>query len=181
MNDEWNEEVIQKLRQELLWTRIFSILSSLLMVCLLIGGGLLFQKYQENKKQIETYAIQVREYVEELTSEEGGVTKVDIVAFNEALINMNNVIEAVDWNMLNDSIASVDWNMLSDSIASVDWTKVSKQLEELDVEAINQAIEDLDTKELTKALENMNSAIEKLRSIADAFSAFASKLGFGIS
>lgn len=215
MGEVHNEQILEKLHKELFLTRIFSIISSVLMLCLMVCGFSLFYKYQESKKQVQAYAEQVKEYVETLSTQEGELAKVDILAFNQALKNLNTVIETVDWEMLNDSIASVDWKMLNDSIAgvdwkmlsdniasvdwkmlndsiagvdwkelsdninSVDWAKVSQQLAALDVDAINEAVEELDTEELTLALANMNSAVEKLRGIADALSAFGAKLGFG--
>ncbi len=215
MNREFDEQILEKLRKELFLTRIFSIISSVLMLCLLVCGFSLFYKYQESKEQVEVYSEQMKEYVEALVTQEGELAKVDILAFNQALKNLNTVIETVDWEMLNDSIASVDWEMLNDSIAgvdwkmlsdnidtidwkmlndniagvdwetlsaninSVDWAKVSEQLAALDVDAINEAVEELDTEELTLALANMNSAVEKLRGIAEALSAFGAKLGFG--
>ena len=153
MNNELNEQIIAKLRKELLWTRIFSIITSVLMVCILIGGIVI-------SNQLREYEAQIKPAVEQLE-------QLDVNAFNEALNQMSIVV------------ASVDWVMLNDSIASVDWEKVSKQLESLDVDALNAAIEGLDTEELTEALENMNDAVEKLRGIADAFSAFGGKLGIG--
>ncbi|MBQ7774916.1 MAG: hypothetical protein IJ379_03260 [Lachnospiraceae bacterium] len=162
-----NEQMMEKLRKELLLTRIFSIISSVLMVCLLVGGFLLYNKAQEFGKQVEAYAVEVESYAAEITPVVEQLAALDVAAFNDSLTKMNAVVD------------EVDWQMLSDSIASVDWEKVSKQLEALDVEAINKAIEGLDTKELTNALENMNNAVDKLRSISEAFSNFAAKLGFG--
>ncbi|MBQ9141746.1 MAG: hypothetical protein IJX63_08140 [Lachnospiraceae bacterium] len=214
MGNEYNEQILEKLHKELFLARIFSIISSMLMVCLMVCGISLFYKYQESKKQVESYAEQVKEYVEALSTQEGELSKLDMLALNQALKNLNTVIEtvdwemlnhsisSVDWKMLNDSIAGVDWKMLSDNIASVDWemmndsiagvdwkelsdninrvdwAKVSEQLAALDVDAINEAVEKLDTEELTLALANMNSAVEKLRGIAEALSTFGAKLGF---
>ena len=201
MSNEYNEQILEKLRKELFLTRIFSIISSVLTVCLLVAGFTLFYKYQESKKQVEAYAVQVKESIEELTSQDSELAKVDILALNEALKNLNKVVNTVDWEMLNSSIASVDWQLLSDSIASVDWKmlndnvasvdwamlndsiaqvdwkKVSAQLEALDVEALNEAVDNLDTEELTEALQNMNNAVDKLRAITDTLSSFGEKLG----
>lgn len=203
MEKDNNEQMMERLRKELLLTRIFCIVSSVLMVFLLILGFSLFYKYQKSKEQAESYAMQVKNSIEKLTaSQENELTKVDIVAFNQALTNLNIVLETVDWEMLNNSIGSVDWKMLSDNIAgvdwgglsdnisavdwkmlsdsisSVDWAKVSEQLSALDINAINKAVEELDTEELSEALANMNGAVEKLRTIADTLSAFMNKLGF---
>ncbi len=215
MEKEYNEQIMEKLRKELFLTRIFSIISSVLMVCLFICGIFMYCKYQDSKKQVEAYTTQVKDYIEKLAvSQENTFTEVDVVAFNQALANLNKVLETVDWELLNSSIASVDWEMLNSSIASVDWkmlsdniagvdwkglsddisavdwknlsdnisavdwARVSEQLAALDVEAINKAVEELDTEELSEALANMNSAVEKLRAIADTLGSFAGKLGF---
>lgn len=181
-----NEQMIEKLRKELLLTRIFSMISSVLTICLLVGGYIGFSKLEEYEQQVveyaeemAVYAEQVQGYAEAITPAVKQFAKLDIKTINETLTQMNTVVGTVDWKMLNDSIASVDWDMLNNSIASVDWQEVSTQLEALDVEAINSAIEGLDTEELTKALETMNGVVDKLRSISDAFSNFAAKLGFG--
>lgn len=153
MNNELNEQIIAKLRRELLWTRIFSIISSVLMLCILLGGFVIFHTVKEYEKKISSGIEQLAE--------------LDISAFNETLSQMNQAVESMDWEMLNDSIASVDWE------------KVSKQLEGLDVDSINSAIEGLDTEELTESLENMNNAVEKLRSITDVFNSLGTKWGLG--
>lgn len=169
-----NEQMIEKLRRELLLTRIFSLISSVLTLCLLIAGFIGFSKLKTYEQQVVgyaeemmVYAEQVQGYAEEITPVVQQFSQLDIETFNETLTQMNAVIDTVDWEMLNNSIASVDWE------------EVSAQLEALDVDAINTAIEGLDTEELTKALETMNGVVDKLRSISDAFSNFAAKLGFG--
>lgn len=162
-----NEQLIEKLRKELLVTRIFSIISSLLMICLLVGGIFLYNEAQKVGKQVENYVIQIEDYAEEMTPMLEQLAQLDVKAFNTALTQMNTIVDEVDWEMLNNSIASVDWD------------KVSKQLEALDVKALNAAIEGLDTEQISIALENMNDAVDKLRLIADALGAFAAKLGFG--
>ena len=162
-----NEQIMDKLRKELLLTRVFSIITSLLMIGLLVGGYFLYTEAQKYGKQMEAYVTQAEDYIEEMRPAMEQLTRLDVQELNGTLVKMNAVVEEVDWQMLNDSIASVDWQ------------KVSEQLEAFDIEALNEAIAGLDTKELTNALETMNNAVDKLRKISEAFSNFAAKLGFG--
>ncbi len=165
MGQELNEQLINKLRKELLWTRIFSIISSVLMIVILVGAGIVFSKAVEYGKQVTAYATQVEQYIAEIKPTLDQLSKVDVVALNDTLVQTQAVIEEVDWALINDSIASVDWE------------KVSKQLEELDVEALNEAVEGLDTEELSKSLETMNGVVDKLRGVADSISNFTKKFG----
>lgn len=162
-----NEQMMDKLRKELLLTRVFTMITSLLLVCLLVGGFFLYNKAQEYITYMEGYITQAEDYIEEMRPAMEQLSQLDVQELNGTLVKMNAVVEEVDWQMLNDSIASVDWQ------------KVSEQLEAFDIEALNEAIAGLDTKELTNALETMNNAVDKLRKISEAFSNFAAKLGFG--
>lgn len=168
MNNEWNEELVTKLRRELLWTRIFTVISSILMLCILVGGYLVVNRVIGYEKEIRTYAQELQSNLEELTPVVEQLAQLDVDALNETL------------NQLNIVVAEVDWAMLSDSIASVDWEKLSQQISALDVDAINDAIEGLDTKEFSEALGTLNDTVEKLRAIGESLSNFTSKFGLNV-
>lgn len=153
MNDEVLVQTLSKLRKELLWTRFFSILTSLLLVAVLIGGFMMWNKAHEYEQQVKAYAEQVEEYAQELEPVIRQVSLLNVDRLNETLNQVNGALEEVDWE------------------------QVSLKIGELDVDAINSAIDGLDTEELTKALENLNSVAEKLRKIGDAFSSLGEKLG----
>lgn len=186
-----NEMIINKLRKELLITRIVSIVSCVLMFMLLVGGFLLYQKTVAYEKQLNEYVIQVEKHSEEIASALEQFSILDGEVLNATMAEALVVMQTVDWKMLNETIAQidwktlsenmadVDWKMLSESMAQVDWEEMSNQLAALDVEAINKAVEGMDTAELTQSLNNMNTAIDKLRGISESLSALGNKFGFG--
>ena len=170
-----NEEVLEKLRKELLLSRVFNAISSALMLLVLIGGFLFYQQTLEYERMLTGYVEDVQEHSEEIQAAMTQLALLDVV-LNETLEETLIVLEEVDWKMLSESIDSVDWEMVSNSIESVDWESVSKQLNELDVEAINEAVEGLDTEEVTQALENMNNSVDKLKKAAEALSKVGEKV-----
>lgn len=171
-----NEELLEKLRKELLLSRVFNTISSVLMVLVLLGGFLFYQKAQEYEKLLTGYVEEVQEHSEEIQAAVTQLALLDVEVLNETLAETLSVLQEVDWEMLSESIDSVDWEMVSKSIESVDWESVSKQLNELDVEAFNEAVEGLDTKEVSEALENMNDSVDKLKKAADALSKVGDKV-----
>lgn len=171
-----NEELLEKLRKELLVSRILNGITCVLMLLVLMGGFLFYQKTQEYERQLMSYVEDVQEHSEEIQAAITQLALLDVEVLNETLEETVTVLQTVDWQMVSDSIDSVDWKMVSNSIDSVDWESVSKQLNELDVDAINEAVEGLDTEEVTKALENMNNSVEKLKKAAEALSKVGDKV-----
>lgn len=160
-----DEKVLKKFRRELLWTRILCIITCIMMVAVLVGGFLFYQKTQEYEWQLKQYAEDVKEHSEEIEVALNQVALLDMDVLNETMRETLRAIQAVDWEMLNENIDSVDW------------AKLSKQLSELDVKAINDAIDGLDTEELTQALENLNNGIDKLKKAVEAMTAIGDKIG----
>lgn len=160
-----DEKMLKKLRRELLWTRILCGLSCLIMVVVLVGGFLFYQKTQEYEWQLKSYADDVKEHSEEIETALNQMALLDMDVLNETLKETLKVIQAVDWEMLNKNIDSVDW------------ANLSKQLSELDIKAINDAVDGLDTEEITQALENLNNGVDKLKKTVEALSAIGDKIG----
>ena len=160
-----DEMMLKKFRRELLWTRILCVISCLLMVAVLVGGFLFYQKTQEYEWQLKKYAEDVKEHSEEIEMALNQVALLDMDVLNDTIRETLKVIQAVDWEMLNENIDSVDWAMLS------------KQLSELDVKAINDAIDGLDTEEITQALENLNNGVDKLKKAVEALTVIGDKIG----
>jgi len=160
-----DEKMVTKLRRDLLWTRIFCVITWLLMAVVLVGGFLFYQKTREYEWQLKKYAEDVKEHSEEIEIALNQVAQLDMDALNDTIRETLKVIQAVDWEMLNENIDSVDWATLS------------KQLNELDIAAINAAIDGLDTEEITQALENLNNGIDKLKKAVDAINALGDKIG----
>lgn len=160
-----DEMMLKKFRRELLWTRILCTLSSLMMVAVLVGGFLFYQKTKEYEWQLKGYVEDVKEHSEEIEVALNQVALLDMDVLNDTLKETLKAIQAVDWEMLNENIDSVDW------------AKLSKQLSELDIKAINEAIDGLDTEELTTALENLNNGVDKLKKAVEALTAIGDKIG----
>ncbi len=145
------DSTILQLTKELKLTRIICMISSVLTLCLLAGGGLLFGRV----RKLEEYCEPVVEKVAEL----------DVESLNSTLA------------YINDSLAAVDWEQVADSLGELDVDAINSVIERLDVDAINSAIEGLDTRELTEALKNLNDAVEKIREISEKMSDAASRIG----
>ena len=160
-----DEKMLKKFRRELLWTRILCGLSCLIMVVVLVGGFLFYQKTQEYKWQLKSYADDVKEHSEKIETALNQMALLDMDVLNETLKETLKAIQAVDWEMLNKNIDSVDW------------ANLSKQLSELDIKAINDAVDGLDTEEITQALENLNNGVDKLKKTVEALSAIGDKIG----
>ena len=160
-----DEKMLKKFRRELLWTRILCGLSCLIMVVVLVGGFLFYQKTQEYEWQLKSYADDVKEHSEEIETALNQMALLDMDVLNETLKETLKAIQAVDWEMLNKNIDSVDW------------ANLSKQLSELDIKAINDAVDGLDTEEITQALENLNNGVDKLKKTVEALSAIGDKIG----
>lgn len=160
-----DEKMLKQFRKELLWTRVLCIISCIMMVTVLVGGFLFYQKTQEYEWQLKKYAGDVKEHSEEIELALNQVAQLDMDVLNDTIRETLKVIQAVDWEMLNKNIDSVDWATLS------------KQLNDLDVAAINAAIDGLDTEEITQALENLNNGVDKLKKAVDAITALGDKIG----
>jgi len=160
-----DEKMLKKLQRQLLWTRVLSVISCLLMVVVLIGGFLFYQKTQEYEWQLKKYDEDIKEHTEEIEAAVKQMALLDMDVLNDTLKETLKAIQAVDWEMLNDNIDNVDW------------TKLSQQLSQLDVKAINAAIDGLDTEELTQALENLNNGVDKLKKAIEVLNTIGDKIG----
>lgn len=146
------ERHFAKLGRQLLWTRICSIITSLLLICVLVGGAYVFRYVQQMEQELAGYVVQMNGYMQELQPAAEQLARLDIASLNETLGKVNVTLTQVDWEQL------------------------SSQISELDVVALNEAIEGLDTEALTEALDNLNATAEKLRKVGDNISSFTSKL-----
>lgn len=150
-NQIWDKH-FTKLQRQLLWTRIFSIITSLLLICVLAGGIYVFRYVQQIEQDVAGYMVQMDGYMQELQPAAEQLARLDMTSLNETLGKVNV------------------------ALAQVDWEQLSQQISELDVAALNEAIEGLDTVALTEALDNLNATAEKLRKVGDTISAFTAKL-----
>lgn len=124
--------VTRQLMKELKFTRIICLISSALTLCLLAGGVLLYGRVQELAEICEPVVEQV--------------SRLDVEGLNSTMDNINDSLEAVDWQQVSDALG------------------------ELDVEALNSAIEGLDTAELTESLQNLNDAVDTVKGLNEKLS-----------
>ena len=111
------DDVIIQLRRELLLTRIFCIASSVLTLCLLIGGVLLFS-------EVQGVITEVEPVMEQLAA-------VDIAAVNETMNNVNASLESVDWEQMSETLGELDAQALNEAIQNLDTEELSIALENL--------------------------------------------------
>ena len=133
------EESLLSLKKELIVTRIFCIISSILTIALLSGGIIVYVQMKPVFQVVEKTGPVIEE-LSELDTE-----------------SVNLTLEQI-----NTTLGSVNWQEVSNAIEDVDWKNVSDTIGKLDVEAFNNAVEDLDTKELSKAIERLNGVIDTL-------------------
>ncbi len=149
------ENMIKKLSRELLITRIFTGILSILMILILVGGVLAYRGFtrytEEINAEMERAMAMLEEYAGDIRPAIAKLEEVDIQAVNDTLATLNQ------------------------TMASVDWEKVTTQLSALDIDSLNEAIEGLDTQELSVTLRNMNDVVEKLQNISDGMKSFFSK------
>ena len=112
-----NYQDFEKLRRELRITRIFSCITSVLLIGLLIGGFIVFSKVQE-------YAQTVMPLVEK-------VSEVEFNVLNESMENLNETMETIDWEKLSAQLEALDMEALNEAIAGLNTEELSKALENL--------------------------------------------------
>ena len=112
----------QKLIKELRFTRIICMISSLLTLCLLAGGILLFGKVQE-------LAEVCRPVVEQ-------VSRLDVERLNDTMEHVNASLESVDWEQVADALGELDVEALNSAIEGLDTEELSESLKNL-----NDAVE----------------------------------------
>ncbi len=127
---------VKQLTKELRVTRIFCVVSSMLTVCLLVGGIFLFM----NLQPIFTFLQEAQPVMEQMAA-------LDVEEVNHTLEQVNVTLE------------SVDWQMVSESLGELDVEAINAAIEGLDTEELTKAIENLN-----KTAEMLESLGEKLRS-----------------
>ncbi len=154
MNNEM-EVLIKKLRKELLVTRIFTGVLSLIMIAVLVGGFLLY-------KEVSGYLTEMQA--------EMNATMAEVEGYMEDILPVVDKFEQMDIEALNKTL-----DAMTGAMAGVDWKQVSEQLNGLDMDALNKVIDNLDTRELSVSLKNLNDVVEKLQNITDGMKSFFSK------
>lgn len=93
-----NYQDLEKLRKELRMTRIFSGITSVLLICVLIGGFIIFSKMQD-------YMDTAMQLVEELSAQ---LKQLDMDALNEAIAGLNTEELSKALENLNDAAETLE-------------------------------------------------------------------------
>jgi len=112
-----NHQEFEKLRRELRITRIFSGVTSILLIGMLIGGFIVFSKVQEYAQTVVPLAEKVSE--------------ADFEVLNESMERLNETLNAFDWEKLSLQLKELDMDALNEAIAGLNTEELSKALENL--------------------------------------------------
>ena len=93
-----NHQNLEKLRTELRMTRIFNSITSVLLICVLIGGFIIFSKMQD-------YMDTAMQLVEELSAQ---LKQLDMDALNEAIAGLNTEELSKALENLNDAAETLE-------------------------------------------------------------------------
>lgn len=175
---EVSEKLIKKLQRDLLMTRIFSMISSVLMIAILAGGFYMFRTVQTYAEQVDGYVTEIMAYAENMEPAVNQLSKVDIEGLNATMDQMKVAFAEVDFEKLAQQIDDLDVEAINAKVAALDVDTLNAKINALDIEGINKTIEELDAAELSEALTNLNDAVEKVREVSDKLKQVASIFDF---
>ena len=111
------EKEMEGLRRDLKINRIFSAVACVLMLCILLGGGVLWSRF-------ESYAKAAVPLMEQLS-------QVDYEQVNTAIEKLEITLGAVDWEQLSQQLEAVDVEALNKAIDGLDTKALTEALENL--------------------------------------------------
>lgn len=120
MENNNNEMVVKQLTKELRMTRVFCIISSLLTVCLLVVGFLIWVAITPVVAIVQD-AQPVMEQLSEL----------DVEEMNHTLEQVNVTLESVDWQQVSEALEALDVETINEAIAGLDTEELTKAVENL--------------------------------------------------
>ncbi len=175
---EVSEKLIKKLQRDLLVTRIFSMISSVLMIVILTGGFYMFQTVQTYAQQVDGYVTEIITYAENMEPAVNQLSKVDIEGLNATMDQMKVAFAEVDFERLAQQIDELDVEAINAKVAALDVDALNDKINALDIDGINETIASLDTAELSEAMTNLNDAAEKVREVSDKLKQVAAIFDF---
>ncbi len=127
MTDNQTQDRMEKLASQLQITRIFCLVTSLLTILLLAGGGILYLKLQGMMEKAEPVMEQI--------------SQVNVEALNGTLEQLEENIGKVDWGQVSDTLGRLDVDALNTAIENLDTQELSTSLANLNdaVEAVREA------------------------------------------
>lgn len=114
--EELTEELLNtigKMRKELLWTRVFNCVLTVMMLAILVLGGLFVHKVQQYGDRVVEYVAMIDEYMVAAEPVLEELAKVDVEAINEA-------IETLDVEAINETFTNIDTESLNDTLERLD-------------------------------------------------------------
>ena len=121
-----NDAALQKLQKELRINRIFTCIASVLMICLLVGGIVMYLQFKGFLIEVDPILTQI--------------SKVDFQAVNQTLDTINSTLSQVDWGQLSAQLNALDIDAVNEAIAGLNTEELSQSLETL-----NDIVESLET------------------------------------
>ncbi len=140
MNNSISDTNTAKLMKELKFTRIICMISSVLTLCLLIGGVFLFDRVRDLSEMCEPAVEKISD--------------IDMESFNNTLNHVNATLEKVDWEQVADSLGKLDVDAINSAIEGLDTEEFSEALKNL-----NDAVEKI--KELGERLSSLPTWISE--------------------
>ena len=111
------ESDLAKLYRELRRTRVISMISSLLMVLVLVGGVFFFHELRLTREQAEPLIEQI--------------SALNMEELNLALEEVNDTLEGVDWEQVAQVLGGVDVDALNTAIENLDTAELTEALKNL--------------------------------------------------
>ena len=144
--DKSTEQMIKKLRRELMFTRIMCMITSVLTILLLVGGAYLF-------RQVQVIAEQAQPVMEQ-------VAAVDVENVNETLRQVRTSLENVNLGEVADTLKQA-----VDTLNEVDIEALNSAIEGLDTEELSKTLANLNdaVESLHKMEDSLNSLFGKGR------------------
>lgn len=118
------ESAIEALRKELRLTRIFSAVTSLLIIAVLVGGFWVCS-------EVKGYVEEVWPLVEQLST-------VDFAAINSTMEKLDQTVGTVDWEYMSQQLGALNVDAINEAIEGLDTEELTKALAN-----INEAAETL--------------------------------------
>ena len=115
---------IDALRRELRVTRIFSAVTSLLIIAVLVGGFLVWS-------EVTTYVDEVWPLVEQLST-------MDFAAISSTMEKLDQTVGTVDWENMSKQLGALNVDAINEAIDGLDTEELTKALAN-----INEAAETL--------------------------------------
>ena len=108
---------LAKLYRELRKTRVISMISSILMVLVLVGGGFFFHELRLTREQTKPLIEQI--------------SALNMEELNLTLEEVNDTLESVDWEQVAQVLGGLDVDALNTAIENLDTAELTEALKNL--------------------------------------------------